>query len=503
MDPKDNQARVVIHADEPIAQINPNIYGHFAEHLGSLIYGGLWVGTESKIPNDRGIRLDVVKALKEIKIPVLRWPGGCFADDYHWQDGIGPREKRPVRMNLWWGGTEPNAFGTHEFFQLCEMLGAEPYVCCNVGSSTPKEMRDWLEYMNVELDTTLTRERAMNGSPDPLGVRYVGVGNESWGCGGSMTPQYYASEYARFATFANGMKYILKIASGANSDDYDWTRKFFENISGKACGCRQSRTSLVNGFAFHYYCGTSGTATDYTIVDWYNLLGKALKIEEIMLRHRVVIDEFDPRRQVMLICDEWGTWHPQLYNTPDPSKRLLQQNTVRDAVVAALTLDIFNRNANIIAMSNIAQVVNVLQSMILTDGPHVVCTPTYHVYEMYKVHQNGASLTTRIETGSITFDRDFPSIKRVAGSSSRKGKELTVSLVNVSVKEQASVAMEIRGARDASLKRWRVLAASDIHCLNTFDMPDAVQPRDKDIDTGPLVLDPASVNVLTYELAGP
>ncbi|MBN2150304.1 MAG: alpha-N-arabinofuranosidase, partial [Candidatus Lokiarchaeota archaeon] len=327
MDPKDNQARVIIHADEQIATINPNIYGHFAEHLGSLVYDGLWVGPESSIPNDGGIRLDVVNALKRINVPALRWPGGCFADDYHWRDGVGPREQRPTRMNLWWGGTEPNAFGTHEFFQLCEMLGAEPYICCNVGSGTPREMREWLEYMNAELDTTITRERARNGSPDPLGVRFLGIGNESWGCGGYMTPQFYASEYSRFATYAQGMKYLVKIASGANSDDYDWTRRFFESMSGKACGCRQNRTQLVDGFAFHYYCGTSGTATDYTVTDWYNLLGKALKIEEILVRHRTIMDDYDPRRSIMLICDEWGTWHPPLHNTADPSKRLMQQNT--------------------------------------------------------------------------------------------------------------------------------------------------------------------------------
>ncbi|MEX2683071.1 MAG: alpha-N-arabinofuranosidase [Candidatus Sigynarchaeota archaeon] len=499
MDQQNRHTRVVIHADEQIAHINPNIYGHFAEHLGSLIYDGLWVGPESKIPNDKGIRLDVVNALKKIKVPVVRWPGGCFADDYHWQDGIGPREKRPTRMNLWWGGIETNAFGTHEFFQLCEMLGAEPYICGNVGTGTPREMREWLEYMNVELDTTITRERAKNGAPEPLGVRYFGIGNESWGCGGNMTPQYYANEYARFATFADRM-FLVKIASGANADDYDWTRKFFETISGRACGCRQSRTALVNGFAFHYYCGTSGTATDYTVLDWYKLIGKALKIEEIMKRHRMVMDDFDPRRQIMLICDEWGTWHPQMYNVSDPSKRLMQQNTIRDAVVAALTLDIFNRNADIIAMSNIAQMVNVLQAMILTDGPRMLCTPTYHVYEMYKEHQGGVSLPIRIDTGRIAFDREFPDIKSVAGSASRKGKEVTVSLVNVDAKEHSSVGIELRGTRSARLKRWRVLAGNDIHAMNTFDAPDAVQPRDNDVPAGVLELDPASVNVLTFEI---
>jgi alpha-N-arabinofuranosidase len=510
MNPQQDHSRVVIHADESIGIINPNIYGHFAEHLGSLIYDGLWVGTESKIPNHDGLRLDVVNALKKIKIPVLRWPGGCFADDYHWQDGIGPRENRPIRMNLHWGGTESNAFGTHEFFRLCELLGAEPYVCGNVGSGTPREMRDWLEYMNVELDTTITRERTINGASEPLGVRFFGIGNESWGCGGNMTPQYYASEYARYATFVNQVSpnYLVKIASGANGDDYDWTRKFFESISGKSCGCHQSRTGLVNAFAFHYYCGTAGTATDYTMDDWYNLLQKAIKIEELMRRHRTIMDDYDPRRQVQLICDEWGTWHPQLYNTADPSKRLMQQNTIRDAVVAALTLDIFNRNANIIAMSNIAQVVNVLQSMILTHGPRMVCTPTYHVYEMYAVHQGASSLHLRVESKSITLDRDLPSIKQVAGSCSRKGNVITLSLVNVDAKQQASVVVEIRGVNNFVIKRWRVLAGKDIHALNTFDAPGEVEPVEKEVENvgaggGSFVLDPASVNVLTYEIAGP
>jgi alpha-N-arabinofuranosidase len=497
---------VIIHADEKIGTINPRLYGHFTEHIGSCIYGGIWVGPDSDIPNVDGIRTDVVDALKRIKVPVIRWPGGCFADEYRWADGIGPREQRPTRANLWWGGEEPNQFGTHEFLEFCDMLGAEPYLCANVGSGTPRELRDWCEYLNYEGATTLTKAREANGHPEPFGVQIFGIGNESWGCGGNMTPQYYSSEYAKFATFVTafaggfGKAFVMKIASGANSDDYNWTKKFFEGISGKSCGCMQNRTPLVNGFAFHYYCGTAGTATTYTNEQWYQLLSKAMRIEELLLRHRTVMDEFDPRRQIQLICDEWGTWHKQLYDINDNSKKCLQQSTMRDAVVAALTLDIFNRYADKIAMANIAQMVNVLQAVILTDGPRMLLTPTYWVYEMYASHQGGKSMSVRVETGKIYFDPAFPSLNQVAGSCSVKGNQMTLSLVNTSATDAAPISLDVRGVGTASLTGWRELACDDIHAHNTFDETDVVVSREKSIEDGEIMLAPASVNVLTYKL---
>lgn len=493
----DKTTKIVIHADERIAQINPNIYGHFAEHLGSCIYDGIWVGPESDIPNDNGIRLDVVEALKKIKVPIIRWPGGCFADTYHWKDGIGPRMKRPVRPNIWWGAEESNKFGTHEFMQLCHMLGSEPYICANLGSSTPQEMMEWLEYLNYEGDTTLTRLRAKNGHPEPFGIRFLGIGNESWGCGGNMTPQYYANEFARFATFANypGSYFLIKIASGSNNDDYEWTRRFFDTIAGRACGCKQSRLPLLRGFAFHYYCGTAGSATKFNEAQWYELLEKAMFIEEILIRHRLIMDDYDPQRHIELICDEWGTWHPA--ESSNPMKKLYQQNTLRDAVVAALTLDIFNRHADKITMSNIAQMINVLQSMILTDGPKMVVTPTYHVYEMFAPHQAGISVPIRIKTTKISTDNK--SLDTVAGSCSLKGKQLTLSIVNIDPKKYADVDVEIRGIGESNLTRWRVLTG-DIHGHNTFDEPETILPSEKSVTDKKLLLDPASINVFTYEL---
>jgi alpha-N-arabinofuranosidase len=498
--------RVIIHADEKTGTIDPRLYGQFIEHLGSCTYGGIWVGPDSDIPNVDGIRMDVVDALKKIKIPVIRWPGGCFADEYRWEDGIGPRNERPTRANLWWGGEESNAFGTHEFIQLCEMLGAEPYLAVNLGSGTPRELLNWTEYLNYEGSTTLTKARARNGHPEPFGVRLFGIGNESWGCGGNMTPQYYANEYAKFATFVSsftigelGNLLITKIASGANGDDYDWTRKFFEGIKGKACGCKQDRGFLVNGFAFHYYAGTAGTATSYSDVQWYELLSKAVKIEEMLVRHRQVMDEFDPQRRIQLMCDEFGSSHQQMYNTPDPSKKFMMQNTIRDALVAALTLDIFNRHADKITMANIAQMVNVGHELVLTDGPRTFRTPTYWIYEMYAPHQGGMSLPVRVEAGKIHFDPAYPSLAQVAGSCSVKGNQMTLSLVNTSATDAAPVSLDVRGVGTASVIGWRELACDDIHAYNTFDEPDTVTAREKPID-GEIVLEPASVNVLTYIL---
>ncbi len=351
--------RVTVVPADRIGTINPNLYGHFSEHLGTCIYEGIWVGEDSAIPNQAGIRLDVVNALRRIHPPVLRWPGGNFADDYHWQDGIGPRDRRPTRLNLWWDAVEPNQFGTHEFITFCRMIGAQPYLCGNVGSGSPRELREWVEYCNYGGDTTLTRTRAANGSPEPFGVRYWGVGNENWAAGGSFEGGDYAVEYKRFATFLQdiGKVPLTLIACGAYGSDTSWTRSFFE---------KYTRTPFpgvprLHGFGVHYYCGTAGNAIEYTTDQWYQLLAAGAEIEKVVTIQRAAMDAYDPQRKIGLIIDEWGAWHP----TDEAHHRahLWQQNTMRDALIAAQTLDTFNRHADKVVMSNIAQMINVLQSM--------------------------------------------------------------------------------------------------------------------------------------------
>jgi alpha-N-arabinofuranosidase len=359
---------VVVHADKKIGTINPNIYGHFAEHLGHCVEEGIWVGPDSEIPNVRGIRTDVVEALKKIKPPVIRWPGGCFADSYHWQDGIGPREDRPKRINVHWGRViENNHFGTHEFIDFCRQVGAEPMIAANVGSGTPQEMRDWLEYLNVGADSTLANLRAKNGHPEPFNVRYVCIGNENWGCGGSMDPSHYALLYRQFSEYCHfpPKEGFYRVACGPSSDNYDWSREFFKTMVGKETKGR-NRLGRVEAFDMHYYTWGRdyGTATEYRIDEWYGLLAKGLGLEEVALKHWEIMGEYDPGHSVKLAVCEWGVWHHVI---PGTNERFLrQQNSMRDALLAALTLDIFNRHCDKISMANIAQTINVLQCMILT-----------------------------------------------------------------------------------------------------------------------------------------
>ena len=497
-----NTARVTVNADQGVSTINPNIYGHFAEHLGHCVDRGIWVGEESHIPNVRGIRTDVVEALRRIKPRVVRWPGGCFADDYHWRDGIGPREQRPKRVNAHWGMViEENQFGTHEFIDFCRQIGAAPYICGNVGSGAVAELRDWLEYCNFDGASTLAEERAANGSPEPFIVKYWGVGNENWGCGGRMSPEYYANEVKRYSTFlpAFGKKQICRIACGPSGDDAAWTRRFFETLAGVRDGCPRSHIGCIDAFAAHYYCRTSGNATEYSEAEWCELLRKALAMERLVVRHRAIMDGLDPERRVGLIVDEWGTWHPVIEGTHP--RFLRQQNSIRDALVAALTLDVFNRHADKVVMANIAQTINVLQAMCLTDGPRMFCTPTYHVYEMYAVHQGGRSVPVRIDAEPVTYTLEGKEqrIPRVAGSASVREGELALSLVNTHAAEPAAVEIHVRGVR-ATAKGMRVLAADDIHAHNDFDAPNRVKPQDAELPGFRLELAPASVNVLAWRV---
>jgi alpha-N-arabinofuranosidase len=460
--------------DEVIATINPNIYGHFMEHLGGCIEGGCWVGEGSQIPHDTGVRVDVVQALRAIGAPVIRWPGGCFADDYHWRDGIGVRSARPRRINMHWGNViETNEFGTHEFMAFCRSAGADPYFCGNVGSGTPPELRDWVEYCTFPGESTLAQERTANGAPEPFDIRFWGVGNENWGCGGNFTPEDYASEYRRFATYLRdwGKTPLYLIACGPNSNDLDWTRRFFTKLR-KDYG----RGPAIHGFSAHYYCGTAGTSTEYTEAQWYELLWKSLQMEPLVQQQRALMDSFDPDRKIGLIVDEWGTWHPP---TPGRNPKFLwQQNTVRDALVAALTLDIFNRHADKVVMANIAQTINVLQALLLTDEHRMIKTPTYHVYDLYKSHQGGTAVRVLIESPEIDCQVDAKSrtLPQLSGSASIKGSVLTITLVNTSASDPVEAQLRLHGAgRPISIgAAGLAYMPGDIRAHNTFDAPEIV-----------------------------
>lgn len=498
---------VTIHPDQSIGTINPNIYGHFVEHLGRCVYGGIWVGSDADITHIDGIRRDAVEALRKIHPPVIRWPGGCFADDYHWRDGIGPREERPRRVNMHWGKVvEPNHFGTHEFMRFCELVGAEPYVAGNLGSGTPREMREWIEYLNFDGDSSLAQERAENGHPDPFDVRYFGLGNENWACGGSMTPAYYGTMLRQYSTFLPdvGDQSLYKIACGPNRDDAEWTRGVFEVLLGEQRSPWPAYYQ-IDGFSLHYYIDNffdnrAGTATDFGDDQWYALLREALDIEPLIEQHRAIMDEYDPDREIDLIVDEWGTWHPPMEDT-NP-RFLYQQNTLRDALVAALTLDVFNRHADTIAMANIAQLANVLQSMVLTDGPDLVCTPTYHVFEMYTPHHGAEAVPMSIEGEELSFEvgGQRGTVPRLAGSCSRTDGGFTVSLVNTHAAEAAPVEIAWEPEEEKTLTSWRVLTADDLQAHNTFEGPEEVAPISYSVSDERLELPPASVNVLRYEV---
>ncbi len=490
---------ITVLPDEPIGTIRPELHGQFAEHLGGCVYGGLWVGPDSPIPNDAGLRLDVLRALQRIHVPVLRWPGGCFADDYHWADGVGP--DRPRRFNAWWGhDVEDNAFGTHEFLRLCRLLGAEPYLAGNVGSGSPGELKDWVEYTCFPGDTTLARRRAADGHADPYPVRYWGVGNESWGCGGSMTAAEYAGHYARFSTYLNTFARpptrlpLYLIAAGPNRNDLDWTRAFFTRLA------EHRGDAAVHGYGAHYYAGTAGTATDFTADQWYHLLHNAAGIEQLIVEQRALMDTLPAARDVGLILDEWGTWHPPTAGRGD--NHLWQQNTLRDAVVAALTLDAFHRHADKLAMANLAQVANVLQALVLTDGDRMTVTPTGHVFDLYQSHQGGTSLRTAVTCGEVRFAKDgaVARLPTLSASASVKAGRLTLSVVNAHTSWPIEAAVDLSGRTLADVT-VDTLTDDDLAAHNTVDAPDRLAPvRTTPEFTGTQVFPPASVTVVRGRL---
>ncbi len=463
--------KIVINADLCTEKIDKNIYGHFSEHLGRCIYEGFWVGEDSPIKNTRGIRNDVVEALKRIQIPVLRWPGGCFADEYHWKDGIGPREQRPSMVNTHWGRvTENNHFGTHEFLDLCGQLGCEPYICGNVGSGTVQEMQEWVEYLTFDGQSPMADLRRKNGREKAWKLKYFGVGNENWGCGGSMRPEFYADVYRRYQTYVRNFSgnRIHKIACGSYGENYHWTDVLM----------REAR-SQMDGLSFHYYTVPGGwdnksSATEFGEKEWFDTLKKALFIDELIRKHTIIMDKYDPQKRVGLIVDEWGTWYEVEPGT-NP-KFLYQQNTLRDALVAGLTLNIFNNHCDRVKMANLAQTINVLQALILTKGEKIVLTPTYYVFEMYRVHQDATLLPIHLEGGPYRFAGDsIPGIS-VSASSSKSGK-IHVSMCNLDPKKTKIINLELRGAKAESVT-GRLLTAADMTAHNTFENPGRLKPVD-------------------------
>jgi alpha-L-arabinofuranosidase len=475
--------KVVVIPGEEIGQINPFLHGHFAEHLGELIYPGICVPPHCPIPNTNGIRNDVVAALKPLGIPVLRWPGGCFADDYHWRDGIGPVDERPVRINRHWGmAEEPNTFGTHEFIAFCRAIGAEPYFAGNVGSGSPAELRNWVEYCNFAGRSTLADERRANGAQDPFGIRFWGIGNENWGCGGDMSPEQYAEEFCRFRSYVasySGTR-VEAIACGQNSNDWDWTRRFFAHMRRNYW----NRMRLVQGFAAHYYCGTAGTATEYTNDQWLELLAKAQAVEGIIVGCRGLMDEHDPERRIKLLLDEWGAWHPA--DPGKPAGGLYQQNTIRDACVAALSLDVFHNQADKLYMANIAQLINVLQAVLLVEEDRCLKTPTYHVFDLYRPHKGATAVRFESYAEEVTdggeaaehcrsrfLNRDRFVLRAVHGSASLRDGQLCVTCVNTHPTEPVELEIALHGSRWEDVEAV-ALAADDIHAHNTFAEPERV-----------------------------
>jgi alpha-N-arabinofuranosidase len=487
-----------VQADEPGLPISQYLYGQFAEHLGRSIYEGIWVGEGSPIPNTDGFRNDVVAALKELQIPVIRWPGGCFADEYHWRDGIGPRDQRPVRINTHWGWVEEtNAFGTHEFFALVEMLGSEAYIAGNIGSGTPREMAEWLEYMTADGNTELARLRRANGREEPWKVAFFGVGNETWGCGGNMTPAYYADLYKRYATFLKAPEgnRPKKVASGGSNEQTNWTETLASAVG-----------SNMDGISHHYYTlptgewPVKGKAVGFPEKEWISTLFNTMRIDEYLSLNEAVLDEHDPEGKVGLYLDEWGTWYD-----PEPGREagfLYQQNSLRDALVAALNFNIFHRHAKRLHMANIAQTVNVLQAVILTEQEKMVLTPTYHAFALYKPFQDSTFIPNAFAS-MPEYTLDSVSVPRVSATSARtRDGALVLGLVNLDPHESAQLTVTIDGfaARSAA---GRVLTAGAIDAHNTFDAPETVKPAaiDVELEDGKLVLElPAkSVTVVTLQ----
>jgi alpha-N-arabinofuranosidase len=464
--------RLVVNADLGTTKISRHIYGHFSEHLGRCIYGGFWVGEDSAVANIRGISTAVIDALKALHIPNLRWPGGCFADEYHWRDGIGPREQRPSMVNTHWGGvTENNHFGTHEFLDVCELLECDPYICGNVGSGTIQEMAEWVEYLTFDGISPRAEERRRNGREQPWRVTYFGVGNENWGCGGNMRAEYYADQYRRYATYCRnyGANKLYKVAGGPNSGDTHWMETLL----------RQVPHHMMQGISLHYYATEwppRESATEFGEEKWFAVMTWAAKMEEFLQRHGAIMDFYDPQRRIGLVVDEWGTWYGVEPGT-NPGF-LYQQNSLRDALVAGMTLNLFNNYAHRVHMANLAQTINVLQAVLLTDKGSVVKTPTYHVFDLYKVHQDATLLPIDLQSIDYTLEGGkLPALNVSASRDDSGAVHLTVC--NVHAMTAQPLTISLRGlSSEAKQVTGRILTADAVNAHNTFDAPDTVGIQD-------------------------
>lgn len=467
-------AKLLINELNKKGKINPEIYGHFSEHLGRCIYEGLYVKENSDIPNKNGMRTDVVEALKEMGVSVLRWPGGCFADEYHWKDGIGPKENRKKMINTHWGGVvEDNSFGTHEFFELCEQLGCKTYVNGNVGSGTVQEMSEWVEYMTFDGVSPMADLRRENGREKPWKVDYFGVGNESWGCGGNMTPEYYGNMYRNYQTYVrqyNSDAPVKKICCGANADDTDWT----ENVL-KTC-FRKNNHGFMDGLSLHYYTvphdwNHKGSATEFNEKEWYQTLSKTLFMENLIQMHGAIMNQFDPEKKIGMMIDEWGTWYDVEPGT-NPGF-LYQQNTMRDALVAALNLNIFNKHCDRVKLACIAQMVNVLQAVALTEGEKMLLTPTYYVFHMYKKHQ-GAELLESVLTDVCEIGVDEYKVPNLQESVSvASDGTITITIANLSVTDSYPVDIVLAEKKPVSVKA--TILTNKMDAYNSFEEPDIVK----------------------------
>jgi len=517
-------SRIDVLLDEPLGAISPNIYGHFTEHLGGVIYDGLWVGENSPVANLQGIRKRLVEEMRKIKAPVVRYPGGCFADSYDWRDGVGPADKRPRRTNFWNDADtkaapenhkyEPNRFGTNEFMRFCRLTGAQPYLAANLRSLPAEEFYHWVEYCNSPAgSTSLAEMRAAAGSPEPFNVRFWGVGNESWGCGGNFTPQEYAVEFRRFTTWLPhyGPELSL-VASGPYSEETSWTRGFFEELLRK--GADQLRS--VYGLSLHHYAWNlsrgrttdwdqgKGSALEFDPVDWYELLREGQRVEDIVEGHWRAMGEYDEQHRIKLIVDEWGPWY-RPGSEATPGNLLEQIPTLRDAVFSAMTLDVFNRHPEKVAMANCAQLINCLNCLYLAHEDKFCVTPVGHVFAMYAAHQGGQSLRTVFSAPQVHYDRDAKpaSFWGLQGSASLVGKELQLTVVNPHVGEARECTVAVRGGRIVSGSAT-TLTSSDIHAHNTFAEPAVLEPQTKKLDMSgaelAVVLPAASVNKLTMAL---
>jgi len=486
--------------------IDPNIYGHFSEHIGGVFYDGLWVGEDSPVENIRGFRKALVESFRKINPPVLRWPGGCFAETYDWRDGIGPREQRPTRVNWWYyedGRLEPNHVGTHEFMDFCRMVGAEPYVAANMTTTTPMHIRDWVEYCNFPAGTTtLADERAANGDTEPFNVKYWGIGNENWGGGGCMLPEQCADEYHRYTTVCRpvdnvGIKYIM---CGANATDVEWTRRIMKRWSE-----RKWPVVTTWGLSLHYYNSALGADEQQfkNVEEWNDEIFRANYIGHVIDEHRAAMDEFDPERKVKLVVDEWGNWHNGGSGPSKGYNLFEQQSSMRDAVVAALELNLFNERCDIIGMANLAQLCNNLHSLYLAGGENFVETPNYHVFDMYKGHQGGTQKPVVLHTGKLSHKR-FGDLNDISASASVKDGMLTITMANLDLENAHEIELEGLGGSIAGKGEMVVLHHEDANTCNTFENPRAVVPYTESIelkDKTVVKLPAASVAAITVKLA--